>query len=180
MKRSLISLAIGAIALGTVSLPSFAQVSLTEESQVATNGIGPVLVGQTISEASRAGGLRMKIGYGDPQTCAYFRPQGGLDGVNFMVTRNRVARVDITNPRVMTLRGAKVGDTEERIKSLYPGQIRVEPHPYGGRRGGHYLIFVPKDLEDSNYRIIFETDGQRVSRYRAGKLPEVNFIEDCS
>lgn len=177
MKRSLIGLAIGSIALNNISLPSLAQVRLTESSKVGINGIGAILVGQTIAEASQAAGIRIKFNGGDPKTCAYYSPQRGLEGVSFLVAENRIARVDVNNPRITTLRGAKIGDTEARIKSLYPGQIRVEPHAYVK---GHYLVFVPKDPKDKNYRVVFETNGQRVQRYRAGKLPEVDYIEGCS
>lgn len=187
MKTSfpLIRLAIASVSIitGTLStgaLPSFAQVTLTEESQVGTNGIGSVLVGQTIDEAVRASGLNMKQIYGgNPKYCTYFKPVGGLDGVSFMVSDYRIVRVDIDNPRVTTFRGAKIGDSEERIKYLYQGQIQVQKHPYN-RFGGHYLVFIPRDEEDSNYRVIFETDGQKVVRYRAGRLPEVGYIEGCA
>ena len=33
---------------------------------------------------------------------------------------------------------------------------------------------------DSAYRLIFETDGQRVTEYRAGLLPAVEWVEGCS
>jgi hypothetical protein len=179
MKKTIVSLVIAATAVSTTALPSLAQINLTETSQVGTNGIGVVLVGQTIAEASKVSGLKMELVYGEPKVCAYFRPVGGLDGVSFMVSDNRIARVDISNPRISTFRGAKIGDSEQRIKSLYQGQIKVQKHPYN-RFGGHYLIFVPKDREDKNYRVIFETDGKKVLRYRSGKLPEVDYIEGCS
>lgn len=182
MKNSIpwISLVIVYVSIITGALPSFAQVTLTEESQVGTNGIGSVLIGQTISEAVKASGLNMKQVYGgDPKYCTYFKPVGGLDGVSFMVSNYRIVRVDIDNPRVTTFRGAKIGDSEERIKYLYQEQIHVQKHPYI-RFGGHYLVFIPRDQEDSNYRVIFETDGQKVLRYRAGKLPEVEYIEGCN
>ena len=67
---------------------------------------------------------------------------------------------------------------QAKIKSLYPGKIKVTPHTYV--KNGHYLTFVPRDKTDQNYRVIFETDGQRVTRYRAGKLPEIGYIEGCS
>ena len=69
-------------------------------------------------------------------------------------------------------------DTEARIKSLYPGQIDVTEHPFEQR--GHYLIFLPKDNADKNYRIVFETDGNRVTNFRSGKLPEVEYPDGCS
>jgi hypothetical protein len=86
--------------------------------------------------------------------------------------------VDIhDNPRITTLAGAKIGDTEQQIKSLYPGQIKVTPHEYV--RGGHYLTFVPTDAQDKQYRVVFETDGKRVKNFRAGQIPEVEAIEGC-
>lgn len=33
---------------------------------------------------------------------------------------------------------------------------------------------------DQNYRVIFETHEGKVTAYRAGQLPEVNYIEGCS
>lgn len=93
-------------------------------------------------------------------------------------TSDVIARIDIDNPKITTVSGAKVGDTEARIKSLYPGQIKVTPHTYNGPQA-NYLTFVPKNKAEQNYRVIFETDGQRVTRYRVGKLPEVEYIEGC-
>jgi len=81
---------------------------------------------------------------------------------------------------ITTLSGAKIGDTEARIKALYPGQIKVSPHKYTGDSGGHYLTFVPKDKSDRFYRLIFETDGKQVTNFRSGKLPEVEYVEGCS
>jgi hypothetical protein len=107
------------------------------------------------------------------------KPQKGLKDVGFMVINGKVARVDVwRESKVTTLRGAKIGDSETRIKSLYPGQIKVTPHEYVA--GGHYLTFIPKDKADKNCRLVFETDGKRVTQMRSGKLPEVSYIEGCS
>ena len=43
-----------------------------------------------------------------------------------------------------------------------------------------FLFQSTNQLSDRNYRIVFETDGKRVLRFRAGKLPEVEYIEGCS
>lgn len=162
-------------------LPLIAQAQLTEQSKVYINGIGPVLVGMTVSEASKAAGRRL-VSTGDSgggSNCFYLTPEGGPRAVGFMVTDGRISRVDIwSDSRVTTLSGAGIGDTEARIKALYPGKIQVSPHKY--IQGGHYLTFVPKDGSDSNYRLVFETDGNRVTQYRAGKLPEVEFVEGCA
>lgn len=180
---SLLNLGYVALAESIPSPPlKIAQVRLTEESRVGTNGIGPVLVGMSVEQASRAAGvtlIRMTSG-GESYGCYYYKPQTEQPrGVAFMVKQNRIVRVDVfSESSVTTLRGAKIGDTENRIRSLYPGQIKNGPPTVSGR--GKNLVFVPRDAADKNYRIIFQTsnDGQVIG-YRAGKLPEVEWIEGC-
>ncbi|WP_255327297.1 hypothetical protein [Synechocystis sp. PCC 7509] len=42
------------------------------------------------------------------------------------------------------------------------------------------MTFIPKDKSDRFYRLVFETDGKRVLSFRAGKLPEVEYVEGYS
>jgi len=99
-----------------------------------------------------------------------------------MVSQGRIARVDIRDGQVTTIKGAKIGDTEDRIFSLYPSQIKATPHHYVGSppQNGKYLTFIPKDAADKNYRIIFETSKNRVTSFRSGQLPQVEYIEGCA
>jgi hypothetical protein len=99
------------------------------------------------------------------------------DGVSLMVVSDTVARVDIRKAGTMTTTGAAVGDSEPRVLELYRGLIHVEPHKYTGPVG-HYLIVTPPG--DSVHRIIFETDGKVVTRYRAGRRPAVEYVEGCA
>lgn len=171
---------VGAISLFPfVILSVSAQTKLTEQSKVAINGIGPVRVGMTVAEASKAAGVELlsEGNFGVGTSCSYLRPKG-KNNVAFMVTNRRIARIDVSGgSRIATLSGARIGDSEARIKSLYPGQIKVTPHKY---TNGRYLTFVPKDRQDRNYRVVFETDGKQVTEFRAGKLPEVEFVEGCA
>ncbi|WP_392534720.1 hypothetical protein [Nostoc sp. C117] len=169
-----LTLALSSMTVGTV----IAQTKLTNKSKLFINGIEQIRIGMTVSEAAKAGGTRL---VGDPpnNSCYYVKPQGKPKDLGFMVTEGRISRVDVwRNSKITTVKGAKIGDTEAEIKSLYPGQIRVTPHNYV--QGGHYLTFVPKDQSDKNYRVVFETDGKRVTQFRSGKLPEVEYVEGCS
>jgi hypothetical protein len=153
---------------------------LTAASQVGTNGIGPVLVGMTVAQAEKAAGRKFDTDKEGPDglVCLYSKPQG-LPGVGFMVINGKIARVDVWNNRqITTFRGAKIGDSEARIKQLYGSQIQVQQHEY--RRNGHYLVFVPKDKADKNFRVVFETDGQKVTQFRSGRIPEVEYVEGCA
>ncbi|MEZ2231954.1 hypothetical protein [Microcoleus sp.] len=181
----LVALLIGTIVIVSMWATSVnAQTELTENSKLALNGIGPIRVGMTVDEASRATGVRLVKTLSAGRTeeyCSYFEPQGEPKGISFMVINGRISRIDISSDRITTIKGARIGDTEERIFSLYPGQIQATRHPYQGRSpyNGKYLTFVPKDATDKNYRIIFETSKNRVERFRSGKLPEVEAIEGC-
>jgi len=170
----IVTLAVSYVTVGTV----IAQAKLTNKSKLSINGIGSVQVGMTVSQAAKAAGTRL-VGDAPNNSCYYVKPQNKPKNLLFMVTEGRISRVDVRqNTQITTLKGAKIGDTEARIKSLYPGQIQVTPHEYV--KGGHYLTFIPKDRVDQNYRVVFETDGKRVTEFRAGKLPEVEYVEGCS
>lgn len=147
------------------------------DSKVAINGIGPVRVGMTVDEASTAlGGIPLvrckRCSRSDG--CYYLE---GPKGLTFMVKGDRMARVDVDGPEFRTVSGAKVGDTEAQVKDFYANRLKIEPHKY--HKGGNYLVFVPKDSKDQAYRMIFETNGTVVTKYRAGRLPEVELVEGC-
>jgi len=133
---------------------------------------GPIRIGMTVSEASQASGLDLRP-LGNDSNCHYVKPEGDT-GLAFMVIDGRIARVDVDDKSLATSVGARVGDSEERIKLIYLNQVEVTPHKY---TEGHYLTVTPAGSSD---RIVFETDGQNVTRYRAGRLPEVTWIEGCS
>jgi hypothetical protein len=88
----------------------------------------------------------------------------------------QVERVDVDSSGVRTHEGAGVGDLETAVVEMYRGRVRVEPHKYTGPRG-HYLVV--ENPRDTLHRIVFETDGQRVLRYHAGRRPAVDLVEGC-
>ncbi|MBG1269390.1 hypothetical protein [Nostoc sp. WHI] len=169
-----VTLAVSSLTVSTV----VGQSKLTNQSKLFINGIGPVRVGMTVPQAAKAAGTQL---VGDPpnNNCYYVKPQNEPKNLSFMVTGGRISRIDVRqNTQITTLKGAKISDTEAQIKSLYPGKIEVTSHKYV--KDGHYLTFVPKDRDDQNYRLVFETDGKIVTKLRAGKLPEAEYVEGCS
>lgn len=140
--------------------------------KVSPTATGPVRIGMSADEAERALGTRPSPEAMNP--CYYIRPGDGPWGVMFMVVDGHVVRADVQSRSVSTIEGAHVGDSEERIMELYKGHVRSMPHKY---EAGNYLIVTP---DEGKYRIIFETDGKKVTRYRAGLLPAVEWVEGCS
>lgn len=112
------------------------------------------------------------------EECDWIRVRNAPPRLLVMVEQGKISRTDVdSGTAIATTAGARIGDTEERIKSLYPGQVTVQPHKY---TDGHYLIVTPADAADKDFRIVFETDGSKVTRYRSGKIPSVQYVEGCS
>jgi hypothetical protein len=140
---------------------------------VSYSGFGPVKVGMTPSEASKELGIPLEREE-EEGDCSYVAPKRSIKGVSFMVIGKRIARVDVFERGYATDRGAQVGDTEARIMRLYRGLVKVSEHPYVD---GHYLRV---DMKGGRRSILFETDGKRVTSFRAGNSREVSYIEGCS
>jgi hypothetical protein len=142
---------------------------------VTENGWGPIRAGMTIAEARAA--LGGELSEPANRECDHVRPPRGPEGVLIMMVDGRVARVEVSDTTVASAAGARVGDTEARINALYPGRVQIGPHKYVD---GHYLVVRRGPGADSVSRLVFETDGRRVTRYRSGRFPEVEWVEGCS
>jgi hypothetical protein len=144
---------------------------------VTVAGIGALRAGMTIREAVAALGESLTPRAGaDVEACAYLNWQDAPAGVRVMVEQGRIARVDVDSASVATAEGARVGDSESRIDSLYAGRITKSPHKY---TNGRYLTITPTARADSNYRIVFETKDGRVTTFRSGRRPPVEYVEGC-
>lgn len=106
---------------------------------VRFDGYGPVRIGMTPAEASRALGMKFEseVDLNDPvlaRSCFYVWSPS-LKDVGFMVTEGRISRVDIDSDTVLTEAGVKINSTIENIIRLYPGRVIIEPHAYTGPEG---------------------------------------------
>jgi len=119
-----------------------------------------------------APGDTTKIGDG----CGYVSITEAPDSTRFMVEGRSLVRIEVAGGRTPTAEGARIGDTEHRIRQLYPNARRT-PHKY---TSGNYLIAIPGAPSDTLHRYVFESDGNRVTEYRAGVYPQVEYVEGCS
>jgi hypothetical protein len=146
--------------------------------RVTLHGIGPIRAGMSVAEASSAIGAALELPPGaDAAACDYLRWPGGPAGVTVMVEQLRIARVDVLSGAIATDEGAQIGDSTDRIRSLYAGRVTASPHKY---TAGQYLTVAPASPADGGFRLVFETEGGRVTRYRSGKVPQVQYVEGCS
>lgn len=144
---------------------------------VDRRGFGPVNIGMSLAELSQAVGESLRPRYEVNEECDFVHPRALPAGVALMILKDSVARIDVEGAGILTREGAGVGDLETRLLELYAGRARVQPHKYTGPTG-HYVIV--EERGDTLHRIIFETDGQHVQRYRAGRSPGVDFVEGCA
>lgn len=143
---------------------------------VTTHGAGPLRVGMSIEKARAAVRDTHPASNSDANACNYVSIAGTPKGIVVMVEGGRIVRIDVDSSSVPTAEGARVGDSEERIRTIYAGEVTASPHKY---TNGHYLTVRPKSVADSANRIIFETDGRAVTRYRVGVRPAVEYVEGC-
>jgi hypothetical protein len=140
---------------------------------VRADGIGPLQVGASLANASRMLDEDLRV---TESECDHVNPTTMPDGVLLMVIEDTVARIEVDTAGVRTAEGAQVGDSESRVLELYGALARIEPHKYT-YPDGHYVVVTPPG--DTLHRLVFETFKGRVTRYRAGRLPAVQFVEGC-
>lgn len=145
--------------------------------QLTERGIGPLQVGMTLAEVRAATeGAVTAPPAADTAACGFANWKGGPGGLRLMTARGRIVRIDVDSGTTTTSAGARIGDSEARIATLYAGRVETKPHKY---TSGHYLTIRPASAADSSYRTVFETNASRVTRFRAGRRPEVEYVEGC-
>lgn len=118
-------------------------------------------------------GQPSRRGYEAGATCTYVTGSRLPAGVRIMLVRDSVARVDVTAPGVPTRAGIQVGDPVDLVLARHAGRVTRTPHKYVP---GEAYLTVPLA---GGERLVFETAEGRVARYRAGRPPEVEWVEGC-
>lgn len=139
------------------------------------DGIGPIRAGMRLGQAAAA--------LGDPvpeiprknEVCNYVS-FASLPRVAVMVVGDTIVRFD-TDTLVRTEAGAQPGLTEAEVLALYGERARVSPHHYTGPEGHYITVDAPGD---NLHRIVFETDGNKVTTFRFGRREQVGWVEGCS
>jgi hypothetical protein len=128
-----------------------------------------------LGEVSTVLGVPTSAG-GEGERCTLIHSVALPAGVSFMIVNDVVARVQVDSGAVVTDEGVGIGTSQAQVQTLYAGRVTSTPHKY---TTGRYLTVRSAAPADSNFRLQFETDGRQVTRYRAGRLPEVGWVEGC-
>ena len=92
-----------------------------------------------------------------------------------MMNQNVIVSAYIDNNQITTISGAKIGDSESRIRSIYPNIKKGT-----GFYGTPYLIYEPQDRAYEKYFLLFEIPAGYVKSYRVSKADGVFAVEGCS
>jgi hypothetical protein len=152
------------------SVGASSAVALPRSARITTAGLGAIKIGMTERQVEKAAKRRItrEVGAGDGScTTASLG-----DKLTALFTGPRLARIYVRGRRYATRSGVRVGDTEQKVLATYPGEIVREPHAY---TNGFYLKIV-----DGNRKVVFETDGRRVTEISTGRRPEIDYIEGCA
>lgn len=139
-------------------------------------GLGTIRIGMTPAQIE-AQATPLKREANQSGDCYYVTPASAPGGLALMIVNGRLARIDITSPEYSTLSGARVGYSQLDVIKIYSAKLQISQHQYTDN--GRYLTYVSSNLEDQPFRMVFETDGVRVTQFRVGKLPEVEYVEGC-
>ena len=154
-----------------------AQSAAAEDWRITTGGYGPAKIGMTVDEASKALGMKLvSEGPVDEPMCHYLRPEPAVEGLWFMISNDRVVRIEVNAPGIKTKSGLGVGQTEAYVKKTLGARVEVTPHKYVAPDGNYLTLWS----SDHKLAVRFETLQGKVTSFYAGRVPEVEYVEGCS
>lgn len=141
------------------------------------DGYGPLQLGSSLDEVRTAWKEPLR-GEVPDDYCHALRPEGSqADDVILMIEGKRLVRYDVRNDRIAAPGGGKVGMSLGQLQTLYPDRGDLTPHKYDER--GHNLRVRP--AADGGAVVNFEIDGDgKVTAWRVGQTPQVDYVEGCS
>ncbi|HET7313383.1 hypothetical protein [Salinisphaera sp.] len=127
--------------------------------------------------AAWKGQLQGQLQGQDSRVCFYLWPKSVKVPADFafMFEHGEFVRYDVATTKQTAPGGGKVGMSAARIHALYP-DVTEQPHKY--ETGGKYLRV---ENPDGTGVLVFEVGANgKVSRWRAGVQPQVDYVEGCS
>lgn len=144
------------------------------------DGYGDMRFGMSVDEAKQAWGGELQGAQPDEAGgCHYLSPKWVKQQSDFafMFEGGKFVRYDVGTAKEAAPGGGKVGMGADEIDRLYAGRIEKMPHKYV--EGGQYLVVA--DASGGSGKLLFETDKDgKVTEWRVGVPPQVDYVEGCS
>ncbi|MET0581479.1 MAG: lectin [Pseudoxanthomonas sp.] len=148
-------------------------------AQASFTGYGDMKLGSTVEEAKAAWGGELNGKPSEGSTCYYLTPKWvkAPRDFAFMAEDGKFVRYDVGTDKEAAPGGGKVGMTVEELQKLYNNALQSTPHKYV--EGGKNLSVAASGVAPS--KLVFETDAAgKVSAWRVGLSPQVDYVEGCS
>ncbi len=159
----------------SATAPAPAVTPAPEAGLARFDGYGDMHFGMTAAEATKAWGGDLNGKPGAGEVCYYLNPVSNPSPAYFafMIEADKFVRYDVANVRDSAPGGGQPDMSMEQIEQLYPGQTRERPSAAGGRS--------LRVKGNAGVAIVFDigVDG-RVSRWRVGQVPQVDYGHGCS
>ena len=149
------------------------------DTQASFAGYGDMKLGSTVDEAKAAWGGELNGKPSEGSTCYYLTPKWVKKASDFafMAEDGKFVRYDVGTDKEAAPGGGKVGMTLDELQKLYGNALQSSPHKYV--EGGQYLSIAASGVAPS--KLVFETDAAgKVSAWRVGLSPQVDYVEGCS
>jgi hypothetical protein len=145
------------------------------------NSFGKIKIGMTVAQAEKAariGIVQLNGKRNQKDGCFYVQPKSGFQfqRVRFMVVDGKIVTFEINGSNVKTTKGINVGDSQYNLAYYGIKNFQLIGNKKSKQR---YFIYIPPKAKD--YRMIFESgEYEYITRYKAGRLPEVNYPFGCA
>lgn len=169
-------------------LLSLASASANAADQILTpDGLGPVRIGMTVSQAEQALGAKLKPfdssdGYSKESCWETHRADESDAAVIYMIWYGKIVRIAVYRhdekriaPPIATDKGIRIGDSDARVKEVYGPALKVEVDPQADNeeQGSDLTTFT----KSKRRGITYETADRKVVNFRAG-LPKATFLSE--
>ncbi|MBD2505540.1 hypothetical protein [Anabaena azotica] len=152
------------------------------DETVDYNSFGKIKIGMTLAQAKKADPMIAIVQLNGKRNqkdgCFYVQPKSGFQfyRVRFMVVDGKIVTFEINGSNVKTTQNIKVGDSHYNLATYGIKNFQLIGNKNSKQR---YFIYTPPKAP--NYRMIFESgEYDYIRRYRAGKLPFVNYPFGCA
>lgn len=157
--------------------------AIPDAGDARMNGYGALDLGLTAEEARgewTGGKLEGAANPADPAACFHMSPAGQSSPAQlaFMFENDLLVRYSVESPDIVAPGGGKVGMDEAAVQALYDGTLETMPHKYveGGK-----VLRSPEDGGGLPAKLVFELDAAgKVTEWRVGMVPQVDYVEGCS
>jgi hypothetical protein len=149
--------------------------TLNARSSVSTVGLDEVTFGLTVQQAQVAAATTMHP-CSEPSRCYRVTPADAPEGISFVVHEGTIDRVASVSGPITPRSGAGSGSSAAKLVEHFGASLEQVPIDDVTTD----WVFVPRDVKDSQFRVIFTTVNDEVESFRSGRIPMVEASDPCA